>query len=165
MLEVGEDAARLQSDENLRIERPLTLVLEVVDRERGHDAVESAQVGKRLGEGVVEQFHRLVGEALAGALEHRLGDIDSDGHALGPLGAHEGEQAPVAGAEVEDTASGKRHLVEQDTLALCPMGDAVHQREVVVDVLTLLALVRGHAAMVTLEAPGRRLLPGRQVAS
>jgi hypothetical protein len=93
----------------------------------------------------------LVGEALARALEHRLGDIDRDGHARGPVGAHEGEQAPVAGAEVEDPARGERHMLEQHTLAVGPMGDGVHQLEVVVDVLAPLPLAGGHAHMVTIN--------------
>ena len=130
----------------------------MVDRERGYDAVESTEVGKRLGEVVVEQFYRLVGEALMGALEHRLGDVDRDGHARGPVGEHSGEQAPVAGTEVEDPARGERHLLEQGTLAFFPMGDRVRQREVVVDVLASLPLVGGHDHMLALiESIGARI--------
>ena len=80
----------LERGEDLLKQRSLALVLEVVDRERGHDAVESTQVGKRLGEVVVQQFDRLVGEARAGALEHR------DAHAPVAASDHDGRSRLLA---------------------------------------------------------------------
>ena len=94
VLEVGEDAAGLEHGEDLGLERAHALVLEVVDGKRRHDAVEPAQVWKGFGEVVVKHFHRLTSETLAGAVEHRLGDIDRDGLTRGPVGAHAASRRP-----------------------------------------------------------------------
>ncbi len=66
----------------------------------------------------------------------------------GPVDAQQGEQAPVARAEVKDAPRLARHLVEQNALALGLVGKRVGVGEVAVDVLALRPLVSGHDYMV-----------------
>jgi len=65
-------AAGLQVGEDLRVQRPLPVVFEVMDRVAGDDGVEAARFRKRLGEVVPEHLDRFTGKALASAREHPL---------------------------------------------------------------------------------------------
>ena len=75
--------------------------------------------GQRLGEVVLDELDaRVAGEALARGPEHQLGEVDAHADHLGTIGLQEGEQTPVARAEVEDATSPARHVLEQNALSL-----------------------------------------------
>jgi hypothetical protein len=92
---------------------------------------------------VREKCHSLVaGEALTGDREHRLRDVEPDAGALGPVDAKQGQQAPIAGPEVEYAPRRGGHVVEEDSLALRPVRGVAG--EVAEGVLGRCPLVRGH---------------------
>src|SRR5215207_6277519 len=97
----------------------------MVDRHRGNDGVEAPEVRQRLGEVVIDHLDPpLAGEALAGGRQHQLGEVDTDSARRWARGEDHGEQASVAGAEVEDAAYAAGDVVEQDALPL----EAVRER-------------------------------------
>ena len=101
MVEVGEHPSGLQKVEYLAVERALALVLEVVNRHRRGDGVESPQIGQRIVEVVLDDLHALgAGEPLARRGQHQLGEVEA--HASGAISLDEyREQAPVARTEIE----------------------------------------------------------------
>ena len=78
-LEIGEQATGPQRRRDLAEQRLLALVLEVVDREAGHDHVERAQRGDRLDQIVRRHRHASIPrKARARRGQHRLGAVDRD---------------------------------------------------------------------------------------
>ena len=121
MLEVRERPAGLEQIEHLTVQRALSLVLEVVDGERGDDGVEAPEgfAGQRLDEVVPDELDApFVGEALACRPQHDLGEVEAHAERLGAANQEEGEQTPVARPEVEDAPGVAGHLLEQDALPL-----------------------------------------------
>jgi hypothetical protein len=70
------------------------------------------------------------------------------------VGLEHREQAPVAGAEVEDARGAARHVLEQDALALRAARVLVGPRQVAADVLGGRPLLGGHAPHHTHGATG-----------
>jgi hypothetical protein len=145
VLEVGEHAAGLEQLEDLGVERALALVLEVVDRHRRHDRVEAPERGQRLGQVVGDDLDAFVArEALARRAEHEVGEVEPDAEHPRTVGPEQREQAPVAGAEVEDARRAAGDVVEQDALALGAPRVLVRARQVAADVLGGRPLLGGH---------------------
>jgi len=145
MLEVREHAAGLEELEDLAVERALAVVLEMVDGHRRDDGVEAPECGQRLHEVVFDELDAFVaGEALAGRVEHELGEVQAHPVHAGPVDLEQGEQAAVAGSEVEDAARVARHLLGQHALSLRTVPDAVGQREVPVNVRSGGPFLGGH---------------------
>ncbi len=69
--------------------------------------------------------------------EHQLGEVDSHAGHLGTIGLQEGEQTPVARAEVEHATNPPRHVLEQNALSLQPVRELVRAGEVALDVLLI----------------------------
>jgi hypothetical protein len=112
MLEVAEHPTRLEAIEDLRVDRALACVVDVVNRKAGHHHVEAAEVGQRLGEVMTNKLHALLlGEPLARGSEHRLGDVEPDAGAVSSLQAQQSKQAPITGAEVEDPTGVAWHVI------------------------------------------------------
>jgi len=103
VLEVREHAAGLEQVEDLAVQRPLALVLEVVDGHGRDDDVEAPELGQRCRQVVLDELDALVaGEAVAGRIEHELGEVQAHPVHAGTTGLQEGEQPTVARAEVEE---------------------------------------------------------------
>jgi hypothetical protein len=123
----------------------LRSVLEVVDRHRRDDRVEAPERGQRPGEVVLDDLDALVvGEALARRVEHEGREVEADAEHPRAVGLEQGEQAAVAGAEVEDARGAAGHVVEQDALALRAPRVLARQAQVAMDVLGGRPLLGGH---------------------
>ena len=147
VLEVGEHPARFEQVIDFAAQRPLALVLEVVDHQRGDDGVEAPEVRQRLGEVVLDEFDASdPGEPLARGGEHQLGEVEADPEHLRALPPQVIEQAAVAGPDVEDATGVERHVLEQDALSLCPARKLIRPPQVVIDVLGVRPLLGVHGA-------------------
>jgi hypothetical protein len=94
-------------------------VLEMVDRERRDDGVETSERGERRGEVVLDELDAVViGKPLACRLEHEIGEVKAHAAHLAPIDLEKGEQAAVARPEVEDATSVVGDMLEQDALSL-----------------------------------------------
>jgi hypothetical protein len=108
----------------------------MVDRHRRDDDVEAPERGQRPREVVLDELDAVVArEAPARRLEHELGEVKSDAERVGPVGLQQGEQATVAGPEVEDATNIARDLLGQDALALRAVRNVVRPGEIAVGVL------------------------------
>lgn len=75
-----------------------------MDRKAGHDGVEAAEVGYRLGKVMSHDLHtRLVGKPLARGFDHRLGHVEPNADAVGSAHPQQSEQASITRAEIEDS--------------------------------------------------------------
>ena len=71
VFEVGEHSAGFEQVEDLRVQGPLALVLEMMDGHGGHDGVKAPERRQRLGQVVLDQLDALVaGESFARRGEH-----------------------------------------------------------------------------------------------
>jgi hypothetical protein len=121
----------------------------MVDGHRRDDGVETPDRGQRLGEIVLYELDALVaGEALACCFEHELGEIERHATHMRTVDPQHGEQASVAGPEVEDATSVARYVIEQHALALRAAGVLVRELEIARDVLGGHPLLGGHAVIV-----------------
>ena len=98
------------------------------------------------------------------ASEHQLGGVQAHAGHRGPVGLQKGEQAAVAGPEVEDPAGAAGDLLEQHGLALGPMGELVGPGEVAVDVVRRLHSSEAISELLPEPVVGERLIvEGRHV--
>jgi hypothetical protein len=80
--------------------------------------------------------------------KHQLGEVKANTNHFRAVNLEQGQQTPVPGAEVEDATSIARHVLEQDTLALAPMGKLVRATEIAIDFpLVARPLLPGHAPL------------------
>jgi len=111
-------------------------VLEVMDGHRRDDGVKAPERGQRFSQVVADELDPLVpGEALACRREHQLGEVNADTAHVAAVVLQQGEQAAVAGAEVEDARGFASDLLEQHALSLgaarmllCPAAVAIDVR-------------------------------------
>ena len=145
VLEVGEHPAGLQQRVDLADQRPLALILEMVDRHRGDDSVEAPEVRQGLGQVVLDELDAFLAvESLPRRGEHDLGEVETDAEHPGALAPQESEQAPVAGPDVEDASGVRGDLFEQDALALGAAGKAIRPLQVMLDVRAVRPLLGMH---------------------
>jgi len=86
MIQITENATRIQQAVGLRIERPLALVYQVMNGEARNNRIKPAKLGKRVIEIVFNYGNaRIAGEALACLGEHRWREIDRDAFGGGPF--------------------------------------------------------------------------------
>src|ERR1700740_1020240 len=107
MLQIAEDASRLEQIENLSIQRPLALVHEVMDGEARDYRLELAQLRQRIIQIMGDDLHRQISvKSLPDRFQHSWRKIYRHGLTLpvrppGEFGSDQCQQPTVAGAQIE----------------------------------------------------------------
>src|SRR5271165_4213193 len=131
MFQVAEHAAGIQQTVNLRVQRALSLMDDVMNRKTGNDGVKLAEARKRVIEIVSHNGDGGVAvKTLSSGLEHGRREVNGHGldtrmFALCQLVKNQGQQASVTGSEVENSARRGRNELQQGRLALAAVLDGV----------------------------------------
>jgi hypothetical protein len=113
-IEVGENTIRRKQRMDFAEQRALALIVQMVDRQSGDDHIERRENRQRLVEVVDHKLNsRVRRETLLGVYEHRLRGVDPHTLSTWMAGAHQREQPPVAGSEIEYPANLGRECFEQ----------------------------------------------------
>ncbi len=83
MLEIAEDSAGIQASEDFSIEFAFARMYKVMNREAGDDGIEVPEFGQRFAQVMLDYLHERIGrESVTQTVEHRRGEIESDGFGL-----------------------------------------------------------------------------------
>jgi len=126
MLQVAKNSAGIQQSVDFGVECALALMHDMMDREAGDDCIELAEKGELDVE--VVGYHsdgRIAGKAFLCGLNHGGRKVERHGIDLRVLLLDEGEQAGVAGAQIEDAVRSLRDKLQQSRFAFLPMGDGI----------------------------------------
>src|SRR6266851_2113893 len=103
MFQVAKDASRVQHTVNLRIQRPLPLVSEMMNGETGNYRVKLAQLRQMTVEIVRhDRNRRVASKPLLRSAKHDRGEINRHRRRIRMVQLDQVKQASVARAEVED---------------------------------------------------------------
>ena len=171
VLQIAEDASRLQHRPDLFVELPLPLVREVMDGKARHDGVERAEIRQRPLEVVIGDLDsRRGGEADVQLFEHRRRKIERDASRVRSRAQHEIQQPTIAGTEIQNTMDDRRDFIDERRLAGRSVRHTIGSLEIRRRVLGRLPLavhflsrVGPHPHALTRSGRSPRVYPGQNV--
>lgn len=105
VLQITKHAACVEQTENFRIERTLSLMHQMVNREARNNCIKRTNLGKRKIHVVLYNANpRIRGEAGPYSSKHRRGEVDSNSFGIRMLPPHQREQPPISRAQIQNAA-------------------------------------------------------------
>jgi len=126
VLEIAENASRVQPGEYFGIERALAFMNEMVNSEARNHGIEVAELGKRILQIVANDGDgAIIGKALASSFQHGRREIDGHRLCFGAIQFDQGKQTSVARAEIENARRRRWDKFQKSRFALDPVRDRV----------------------------------------